>query len=97
MKVICINNKPLPGRTNNDAVAMLKEGTTYTVIKIVPSDIGLPPAYGLYETQGDAFCSTRFIPLDGPDETEILAERGITEERVKELIQNAVNILNDQQ
>ena len=89
MKVMCINNKPLPDRKHNKCLTELKEGEVYNVVKEIITDEDFPPVYKLVETV-HWYCITRFIPIDGPDEMDILAERSISDDKVREMIQNAI-------
>lgn len=64
--------------------------------------------YRFREYPNDAYTTKDFIPLDGPDETELLSERmkddivileerTLTDEQVKAMIEKAHQILNDKQ
>ena len=70
-KVICINNLPLPSRTNNDATKDLETDKVYTVLEL--DGIDERSVVFLYSVMVDNgkkqfYCSSRFAPL--PEQRE---------------------------
>ena len=64
-KVICINNLPLPSRTNNDATKDLETDKVYTVLEL--NGIDERSVVFLYSVMVDNgkkqfYCSSRFAP-----------------------------------
>ena len=70
-KVVCINNLPLPSRTNNDATKDLETDKVYTVLEL--GGIDERSVVFLYSVMVDNgkkqfYCSSRFAPL--PEQRE---------------------------
>ena len=64
-KVVCINNKPLPNRTNSIATERLVEGKEYIVSKIDPVDEYSVVPLPTISVRGviGFFCVSRFAPI----------------------------------
>jgi hypothetical protein len=72
MKVLCIDNKPYPTSTDLVALSKLKEGNTYTVIKVTN---GAETGFVLKEVttiNKKGFWDKRFISLSEIDEMELV-------------------------
>ncbi len=71
MKVICVNNKFIPGNSGDSLLHLLKEGGDYTAVELYADGYLLAETYDEQLRHRVTFDKNRFVAIGGPCEIEL--------------------------